>query len=164
MKTMKTNTIILIASMLIACVMPATAQINWKSTSPKRPNTAQPIEWQSSAVMQNTGSKFTPQVIAVDAPEATYQYLPMQSTSTMMETGYVPTPDIDMTSNGRQIRKGFDTGGETGGSSESPIGEPWSLLLLAAAAAGVIAYRRRMVKVSTIADGLVVEYRSNGCV
>lgn len=144
MKTMKTNTIILIASMLIAGVLPVAAQTsNWKSSSPMLPNSRQVITWQSCASMQSPGSKFTPRIIAVDAPEVTLKFIPMYSTSTMIETGYVPTPEIDMTPNRKPIRRGFDTGAETGRADEFPIGDPWSMLVFAAAAAGVIAYRRR---------------------
>lgn len=141
MKTMKTNTIILIASMLIMCVQPLSAQTT--------------LQWKSTSAIQDAHSGYTPRVIAVDAPEARYKFIPMQSTSTMMETGYVPTPEIDSESTPKgTIRRGFDTGGESGQSEESPIGEPWALLLFAAATAGVMAYRQRKVMVSCTSTDL----------
>lgn len=150
MKTMKTNTIILIASMLIAGVLPVAAQTsNWKSSSPMLPNSRQVITWQSCASMQSPGSKFTPRIIAVDAPEVTLKFIPMYSTSTMIETGYIPTPDIDMNPNPKPIRRGFINPSDPGDQSEeSPIGDPWSMLVFAAATAGVIAYRRRKAQQS----------------
>ena len=131
MKTMKTNTIILIASLMMACITPAVAQ--------------SVLPWQSSAPMQNTGSKFTSRVIEVDAPRATCTLVPMGSTSTMMDVAPIATPELESSTlfRGSGPRKGFDVGGETGRSEEYPVGEPWVLLLFAAAAAGVIAYRRR---------------------
>ena len=38
-------------------------------------------------------------------------------------------------------RRGFDTGAETGQSTEFPIGEPWVMALFAALFAGAIAWR-----------------------
>ncbi len=130
---MKPNTIILIASLMMACMTPAVAQ----SVMP----------WQSSAPMQNSGSKFTSSVIEVDAPRATCSLVPMVSTSTMMDVAPIATPELESSTlfRGSGPRKSFDVGGETGRSDEFPVGEPWILLLFAAIAAGVTAYRRRKV-------------------
>lgn len=64
----------------------------------------------------------------------------------MMETGEIPTPFSDEEEgNGPKgnLRRGFDHGAESGQSDESPIGEPWILLLFAAATAATIALRNR---------------------
>lgn len=101
---------------------------------------------QSTSAMQATGSMHQSKVTAVDAPQAQYTYLQMQSTSIMMETGEIPTPFSDEEEgNGPKgnLRRGFDHGAESGQSDESPIGEPWVLLLFAAATAATIAIRHR---------------------
>jgi len=149
MKTMKkTNTIILIASMLIASLMPVAAETNgWKSSSPMLPRTYQTSKWQTSSSMQATGSKFKSHIIEAYAPEAQLGFIPMYSTSTMREVEAITTPewDIEGSSNHKGgIRRGFDTGAESGQSEEFPIGEPWALLLFAAAFAGVEARRQHL--------------------
>ena len=104
---------------------------------------------QSTSAMQATGSMHHTKVTAVDAPQAQYTYLQMQSTSIMMETGEIPTPFSDEEEgNGPKgnLRRGFDHGAESGQSDESPIGEPWILLLFAAATAATIALRNRSTR------------------
>ena len=108
---------------------------------------------QSTSAMQATGSMHQSKVTAVDAPQAQYTYLQMQSTSIMMETGEIPTPFSDEEEgNGPKgnLRRGFDHGAESGQSDESPIGEPWILLLFAAATAATIAIRHRLTRVRQI--------------
>ena len=137
MKTMRHITFSLVAGMLLACLLPVAA--------------ANILPMQSTSAMPSISSTHTAQVKAAYAPEVTFVQLPMQSTSIMMNTGAIPTPgdgepDLAMTSG---PRKSFDTGSETGRSGESPIGEPWILLLFAAAATGVIAWRKRANKMIT---------------
>lgn len=132
MKTMKAYMITLVA--LITCATSYAADIRYW----------QPM--QSTSAMQATGSMHQSKVTAVDAPQAQYTYLQMQSTSIMMETGEIPTPFSDEEEgNGPKgnLRRGFDHGAESGQSDESPIGEPWILLLFAAATAAAIAMRNR---------------------
>ena len=132
MKTMKAYMITLVA--LITCATSYAADIYW-----------QPM--QSTSAMQATGSMHQTKVTAVDAPQAQYTYLQMQSTSIMMETGEIPTPFSDEEEgNGPKgnLRRGFDHGAESGQSDESHIGEPWILLLFAAATAATIAIRHRL--------------------
>lgn len=132
MKTMKAYMITLVA--LITCATSYAAEIRYW----------QPM--QSTSAMQATGSMHQAKVTAVDAPQAQYTYLQMQSTSIMMETGDIPTPFSDVEEgNGPKgnLRRGFDHGAESGQSDESPIGEPWILLLFAAATAATIALRNR---------------------
>lgn len=132
MKTMKAYMITLVA--LITCATSYAADIRYW----------QPM--QSTSAMQATGSMHQSKVTAVDAPQAQYTYLQMQSTSIMMETGEIPTPFSDEEEgNGPKgnLRRGFDHGAESGQSDESPIGEPWVLLLFAAATAATIAIRHR---------------------
>ena len=132
MKTMRHITFSLVAGMLLACLLPVAA--------------ANILPMQSTSAMPSISSTHTAQVKAAYAPEVTFVRLPMQSTSIMMNTGTVPTPgdgepDLEMTSG---PRKGFIDPNNPGNQSEDfPIGEPWILLLFAAAGTGVIAWRRR---------------------
>ena len=131
MKTMNTNTIILIASMLIASVLPISAQ------------TLLPM--QSTSAMQQTGSQHQSQVREAYAPDVRYKLIPMRSTSTMMQVEVISTPQFEEADPNpaiRRGRKGFDTGGESGRSDEYPVGEPYVLLLFAAACAAVTTLRR----------------------
>lgn len=137
MKTMRHITFSLVAGMLLACLLPVAA--------------ANILPMQSTSAMPSISSTHSAQVKAAYAPEVTFVRLPMQSTSIMMNTGTIPTPgdgepDLEMTSG---PRKSFDTGGETGRGDEYPIGEPWILLLFAAAGTGVIAWRKRANKMIT---------------
>ena len=139
MKTMKAYMITLVA--LITCATSYAADIRYW----------QPM--QSTSAMQATGSMHQSKVTAVDAPQAQYTYLQMQSTSIMMETGEIPTPFSDEEEgNGPKgnLRRGLDHGAESGQSDESPIGEPWILLLFAAATAATIALRNRSTRVRQI--------------
>ena len=133
MKTMKYMTTILVASLLmISMHMNATFKY---------------LPMQSTSAMQATGSMHQTKVTAVDAPQAQYTYLQMQSTSIMMETGEIPTPFSDEEEgNGPKgnLRRGFINPSDPGDQSdEFPIGEPWILLLFAAATAATIALRNR---------------------
>ncbi len=130
MKTMNTKSMILTICALMIC-MQATAAFH-------------KAEMLSTSTMQGTGSTYQSKVIAVDAPQAEYTYLQMQSTSIMMETGEIPTPFSDEEDTGYHgPRRSFDTGAEEGQSEEYPVGEPWILLMFAAAAAATVAIRRR---------------------
>ena len=134
MKTMKSNTIILIASMLIASVLTVSAQT---------------LPWQSTSSMQDAHSGFTPRVTEVGAYKAAY--IPMRSTSTMMQVEAIATPEDENSGSGAKgnIRRGFITPSDPGNQSEDfPIGEPWVLLLFAAASAAGIAVRKRTRLVS----------------
>ena len=131
MKTMRHITFSLVAGMLLACLLPVAA--------------ANILPMQSTSAMPSISSTHTAQVKTAYAPEVTFVRLPMQSTSIMMNTGTVPTPgdgepDLEMTSG---PRRAFDVGGESGQSEEFPIGEPWILLLFAAALAATTAIRLR---------------------
>ena len=132
MKDMKHRMISMVAGLLLAGLLPLAAQTQ---------------EWNSTSTLKGSGSGYQSQVTFVGAEKATL--IPMTSTSAMMDTGDVPTPGSGTsTPNGQ--RRAFDVGGESGQSEESPIGEPWVLLLFAAAGAGVIAYRRWRALQSTI--------------
>ena len=94
------------------------------------PTMAQQQEWQSTSAMQTSGSNYTPQVNAVGATTA-----PSVATTT---ESYSPAK----APNGP--RRGFDHGGETGQSTESPIGDAMvPLMLCALAFCGVVYFRRR---------------------
>ena len=78
----------------------------------------------------------------------------MSSTSSsMMQTGSAYTPQIspvgagspmDMTSTGPSNRRNaFETPGEANQSTESPVGEPYILLIFAAVAAAVVYIKQR---------------------
>ena len=131
MKTMKT-TMILIASLLVASLLPVSAQ------------TILPM--QSTSAMQQTGSRYELQVREAYAPDVRYKFIPMRSTSTMIEVPTISTPQPEESEPDpaiRRVRRSFDNGAESGRSDEFPIGEPWVMLLFAAAGAGVIAWRRK---------------------
>ena len=133
MKTMNTKSMILTICALMLCLQ-ASAEFTM-------------LEMQSTSAMQGTGSIHKPKITAVDAPKAEYTYLQLQSTSIMMETGEIPTPFTDEEDTGYHgPRRSFDTGGESGRSDEYPVGEPWILLLFAAATAATVAIRRRLVE------------------
>ena len=92
------------------------------------PTMAQQQEWQSTSTMQGSGSAYSPQVTAVGAVTA----------SEMATTTYSPAKAPS------GPRRGFDHGGETGQSTESPIGDAvLPMLLCAAVFCGVIALRRK---------------------
>ena len=133
MKTMNTKSMILTICALMLCLQ-ASAEFTM-------------LEMQSTSAMQGTGSIHKPKITAIDAPQAEYTYLQMQSTSIMMETGEIPTPFSDEEENSRgQVRRGFINPSDPGDQSdEYPVGEPWVMLLFAAAAGTTIAIRRRRI-------------------
>ena len=128
---MKHKIISVVAGMLLVCLLPVGAQ--------NRP-------WQSTSAMQQ-GSTHRFAIRAVDEANVTYKYLLMTSTSPLRAGEESPLLVAEEESSnaapGRNIRRGFDTGGETGKADESPIGEPWILLLFAAALAATTAIRLR---------------------
>ena len=90
---------------------------------------AQNMQFQSTSAMRGTGSVYTPQVSEVGATTA-----PSQATTT---ESYSPAKAPG-------IRKGFDTGAETGQSDESPIGDAVvPMIAFALVFCGVIALRRK---------------------
>lgn len=134
MKDMKHRMISMVAGLLLAGLLPLAAQTQ---------------EWNSTSTLKGSGSGYQSQVTFVGAEKATL--IPMTSTSSMMDTGDVPTPGSGTnTPNGpRRVKEPNQEVGDTSDES-SPIGEPWVLLLFAAAAAGVITYRRWRALQSTI--------------
>ena len=93
------------------------------------PTMAQQQEWQSTSAMQTSGSNYAPQVNAIGAESAQ----PMATTTTSYSPAAPSGP-----------RKVFDHGGETGQSTESPIGDAMlPLMLMALAFGGWIAVIRR---------------------
>lgn len=93
------------------------------------PAMAQTMQFQSTSAMRGTGSIYTPQVSEVGAITA-----PSQATTT---ESYSPAKAPGM-------RKGFDTGAETGQSGESPIGDAVvPMIAFALVFCGVIALRRK---------------------
>ena len=134
MKTMNTKSMILTVCALMICMqVSAAAKYNM-------------LEMQSTSTMQGTGSIHKPKITAVDAPQMQFTYLNMQSTSIMMETGEIPTPFSDEEETGyAKPRRSFDVGGEGERADEYPVGEPWVMLLFAAAAGTTIAIRRRRI-------------------
>lgn len=120
----------MVVGMLMTCLLPLGAQtLSWKSTS----------------AMQDMNSGFTPRITEVEAHRVAY--IPMRSTSTMRNVEAITTPDSEDSGSSHKggIRKGFITPGDPGEQSEeSPIGEPWALLLFAAAFAGVVARRQHL--------------------
>ena len=129
MKTMKHRMISMVAGLLLASLLPLAANAH---------------EWQTTSTLK-TGSEYNSKVTFVGAEKV--DYIPMRSTSTMLPPEEVSTPSTESsgsTHNGGRRRSMENPGdaGETGDES-SPIGEPWVLLLFAAAAAAVIAVRNR---------------------
>ncbi|MBO4362198.1 MAG: hypothetical protein J5823_05370 [Paludibacteraceae bacterium] len=127
---MKHRMISMVAGLLLASLLPLAANAQ---------------EWRTTSTLKETGSDYNSQVTFVGAEKVSL--IPMRSTSTMMATCEVPTPSTESstsTHNGGRRRSMENPGdaGETGDES-SPIGEPWVLLLFAAAAAAVIAVRNR---------------------
>ncbi len=87
-------------------------------------------DWQSTSTMQGSGSAYSPQVTAVGAAEVT-------DLATTTES-YSPAKGP------ARARKGFDTGAETGQSSEFPIGDAvLPMMLMSLAFAGVVYFRKR---------------------
>ena len=87
---------------------------------------AQQETWRSTSTMQGTGSAYAPQVAPVGASTVA------DLSTTTGQTG--PSGP----------RKAFDTGGETGRSDQSPIGDAvLPLMVCAVVFCGVIALRRK---------------------
>ena len=130
MKTMKQRIISIVAGVLLAGLLPIVAQT---------------LPWQSTSTMKGAGSEYSAKVSFAGTEKVTF--IPMKSTSTMMETGYEPTPNIDDPDLGttQGPRRGKENPGDPGetGDESSPIGEPWILLLFAAALAATTAIRLR---------------------
>lgn len=131
MKTMKHRIISVVAGMLLVCLLPVGAQ--------NRP-------WQSTSAMQQ-GSTHRFDIQAVDGANVTYKYLLMTSTSPLRAGEESPLLVAEEEANAAHkgsIRRGFITPGDPGEQSdEYPIGEPWILLLFAAALAATTAIRLR---------------------
>ena len=107
---------------------------------------AQNRSWQSTSAMQQ-GSTHRFDIRAVDATNVTYKYLLMTSTSPLRAGEESPLLVEEEEANAAHkgsIRRGFITPGDPGEQSdEYPIGEPWILLLFAAALAATTAIRLR---------------------
>lgn len=131
MKTMKHKIISVVAGMLLVCLLPVGAQ--------NRP-------WQSTSAMQQ-GSTHRFDIRAVDEVNVTYKYLLMTSTSPLRageESPLLVAEEEENAAHKGSIRRGFITPGDPGEQSdEFPIGEPWILLLFAAALAATTAIRLR---------------------
>ena len=115
MKEMKNILIVLVLGALITCQVPANAQ-NWKSTSS----------------MPGVGSTYTPQVTAVGATGVS------EMATTTSISPYQPRQVLD--------GDGFEEEelGNLPGGPGTPLGDAvWPLLLMATAACGVIALRRK---------------------
>ena len=94
------------------------------------PTMAQQQEWKSTSAMQGTGSAYAPQVTSVGAAGVAAMGTTTESYSPAKAPG--------------GPRRVFDTGGETGKSTESPIGDAvLPLMLMAFAFGGYIAIKRR---------------------
>ena len=94
------------------------------------PAMAQQPDWKSTSTMQGTGSAYAPQVMEVGATT-----VPTIATTT---ESYSPNKAPS------GPRRGFDHGGETGQSTEFPIGDAvLPMMLMAVVFCGVIALRRK---------------------
>ena len=107
----------------------------------------------SAVVLAGTAQNYTP--AQVNDPAIQSQQI-MQSGSSYQGTVYEPfdnstpsdyNPVAGEQGNGSKpkghIRRGFDTGAETGRDEEYPIGEPWIMAIMAVAFGFVIARRRK---------------------
>ena len=130
MKTMRHKIISVVAGMLLVCLLPVGAQDR---------------SWQSTSAMQQ-GSTHKFDIRAVDEANVSYKYLLMTSTSPLRageESPLLVEEEANAAHKG-SIRRGFITPGDPGvQSGEYPIGEPWILLLFAAALAATTAIRLR---------------------
>ena len=87
-------------------------------------------DWQSTSAMQGSGSSYSPQVTAVGATD-------VNDMATTTETNQSQPK-------GPNRAKKFDTGGESGQSSEPPVGDAvLPLMVMAFVFCGVIALRRK---------------------
>ena len=134
---MNSRLISLIASMLLTCLLPLGAQM---------------LPWQSTSTIQDANSNFTPSVTEVGSHKAAF--IPMTSTSTMkkIDNFFTTTEENSDSSPKGHIRRSKEPNEDPGDTDDesSPVGEPWVMLLFAAAAAGVVAWRRRRALQSTI--------------
>lgn len=87
-------------------------------------------DWQSTSTMQGSGSVYSSQVTGVGAAS-------VDNMATTTTDSYSPSPAAA----GR--RRAFDTGGETGKSTESPVGDALIPLMLFACAYPIIRAMRR---------------------
>lgn len=85
-------------------------------------------EWQSTSVMQTSGSAYSSQVTEIGATTV--------SSAVTTTESYSPA-------SGPNRAKKFDTGGDSG-QGPSPIGEPWVLAVFALVFGGVIFLRRQV--------------------
>ena len=114
-KFLEVITIIMVLGALTACLIPANAQTS--------------MEWQS-ATLQGSGSAYAPQITPVGATSAVSEATTTQSYS----PAQAPAGP----------RRGFDVGGETGRSDESPIGDAvLPLMMMAVLFSSVVYIRRR---------------------
>ena len=130
MKTMRHKIISVVAGMLLVCLLPVGAQDR---------------SWQSTSAMQQ-GSTHRFDIRAVDETNVSYKYLLMTSTSPLRageESPLLVEEEANAAHKG-SIRRGFITPSDPGvQSGEYPIGEPWVMLLFAAALAATTAIRLR---------------------
>ena len=130
MKTMRHKIISVVAGMLLVCLLPVGAQDR---------------SWQSTSAMQQ-GSTHKFDIRAVDEANVSYKYLLMTSTSPLRageESPLLVEEEANAAHKG-SIRRGFITPSDPGvQSNEYPIGEPWVMLLFAAALAATTAIRLR---------------------
>lgn len=131
MKTMRHKIISVVAGMLLVCLLPVGAQDR---------------SWQSTSAMQQ-GSTHRFDIRAVDEANVSYKYLLMTSTSPLRageESPLLVEEEANAAHKGSIRRGGFITPSDPGvQSGESPIGEPWVMLLFAAALAATTAIRLR---------------------
>ena len=130
MKTMRHKIISVVAGMLLVCLLPVGAQDR---------------SWQSTSAMQQ-GSTHRFDIRAVDEANVSYKYLLMTSTSPLRageESPLLVEEEANAAHKG-SIRRGFIAPSDPGvQSGEYPIGEPWVMLLFAAALAATTAIRLR---------------------
>ena len=127
---MRHKIISVVAGMLLVCLLPVGAQDR---------------SWQSTSAMQQ-GSTHKFDIRAVDEANVSYKYLLMTSTSPLRageESPLLVEEEANAAHKG-SIRRGFITPSDPGvQSGEYPIGEPWVMLLFAAALAATTAIRLR---------------------
>ena len=92
----------------------------------------------------NTSGGYDPIGLAIEAQHEAFT--PMTSTSSIMPVVAISTPLVDITEEVGAPRRVIINPSDPGNqSNESPVGEPWVLLLFAAIAAGTTAWRRRII-------------------
>ena len=115
---------------IIAIMSVATLTANAQTYTPASPNDG---AIQSQQIM-SSGTKYSGPV-----------YTPFDNSVPSEQTysGAQKNNPFETGKQGETIRKDFDTGAETGQSTESPIGEPYVLALFALLFSAFIAYRRK---------------------